>query len=150
MLVVSASDELEQGRRAYEGRAWLEAVESLSRADAVAPLAPEDLELLATTTWMLGRDDEGIGILERAHHQYLERGETLRAVRAATWIGMNLAYRGAVGPASGHRDPCVASRIGETVRAPRGSQSRRRLRPHPALNEDPDPLNGALKDSLSA
>ena len=101
MLVVSASDELEQGRRAYEGRAWLEAVESLSRADAVAPLAPEDLELLATTTWMLGRDDEGIGILERAHHQYLERGETLRAVRAATWIGMNLAYRGAVGPASG-------------------------------------------------
>src|SRR5436190_6477029 len=101
MLVVSASDELEQGRRAYEGRGWLEAVESLSRADAVAPRAPEDPELLATTTWMLGRDDEGIGILERAHHQYLERGETLRAVRAATWIGMNLAYRGAVGPASG-------------------------------------------------
>ena len=35
-----------------------------------------------------------------ADHQ-IERGETLRAVRAATWIGMNLAYRGAVGPAGG-------------------------------------------------
>jgi ATP/maltotriose-dependent transcriptional regulator MalT len=50
---------------------------------------------------MLGRDDESVAFLERAHHRYLEQGETLRAVRAATWIGINLATRGAVGPASG-------------------------------------------------
>ena len=32
---------------------------------------------------------------------YVERGETLRAARSATWIGMNLAYRGLIGPATG-------------------------------------------------
>ena len=97
----TAVDELERARDAYASRAWLEAYEAFSRADQAAPLEVEDLELLTTATLMLGRDDDAIGILERAHHRYLERGETLRAVRAATWIGMNLAYRGAVGPASG-------------------------------------------------
>lgn len=97
----TAVDELERARGASASRAWLEAYEAFARADQVAPLEVEDLELLTTATLMLGRDDDAIGILERAHHRYLERGETLRAVRAATWIGMNLAYRGAVGPASG-------------------------------------------------
>jgi len=50
---------------------------------------------------MLARDDEASGALERAHHIYDETGETLRAARAATWIGMNLAYRGLIGPATG-------------------------------------------------
>jgi DNA-binding CsgD family transcriptional regulator len=50
---------------------------------------------------MLGRDDDAVALLERAHHRYLERGEALPAVRAATWIGINLATRGAMGPASG-------------------------------------------------
>ena len=96
-----AADELERARDAYASRAWLEAYEAFSRADEEAPLEAEDLELLTTATLMLGRDDDAIGVLERAHHRYLERGETLRAVRSATWIGMNLAYRGAVGAASG-------------------------------------------------
>ena len=97
----TAAVELERARDAYAGRTWLEAYEAFSRADELTPLEAEDLELLTTATLMLGRDDDAIGILERAHHRYLERGETLRAVRAATWIGMNLAYRGAVGPAGG-------------------------------------------------
>ena len=93
--------ELERGRDAYTRRAWLEAYEAFIRADEDAPLDAEDLALLSTTVLMLGRDDEAVGVLERAHHAYLERGETLRAVRCAIWIGMNLAYRGSVGPASG-------------------------------------------------
>src|SRR6266545_887724 len=97
----TAVDDLERARDAYGSRAWLEAYESFSRADQHAPLEAEDLELYTTAALMLGRDDEAITILERAHHRFVERGDTLRAVRAATWIGMNLAYRGAVGPASG-------------------------------------------------
>ena len=50
---------------------------------------------------MLARDDEAVSTLERAHHLYAERAETLRAARSATWIGMNLAYRGLIGPATG-------------------------------------------------
>jgi DNA-binding NarL/FixJ family response regulator len=97
----AAVDELERARDAYARRAWLEAHEAFARADGIEPLEAEDLELLTMATLMLGRDDDAIAVLERLHHQYLERGETHRAVRAATWIGMNLAYRGAIGPASG-------------------------------------------------
>ena len=97
----AALDDLERARSAYSSRSWLEAHAAFSRADDVEPLEAEDLELLTTATLMLGRDDDALGVLERAHHRYLERGETSRAVRAAAWMGINLAQRGAVGPASG-------------------------------------------------
>jgi DNA-binding CsgD family transcriptional regulator len=50
---------------------------------------------------MLGRDDEALRYLERAHHEYAERNEPLRAVRCAFWVGMSLFLRGDVGPATG-------------------------------------------------
>jgi DNA-binding CsgD family transcriptional regulator len=96
-----AVEELERAREAYASRSWLEAYEAFSRADQEAPLEVEDLELLTTATLMLGRDDDGVAILERAHYRHLERGNTRRAVYAATWICLNLAIRGAVGPATG-------------------------------------------------
>ena len=36
---------------------------------------------------MLGRDDEYLSALERAHHAYLDAGDAPRAVRCAFWIG---------------------------------------------------------------
>jgi DNA-binding CsgD family transcriptional regulator len=97
----SRGEELEHARSAYAGRAWLDAHDAFVRADSETALEAEDLELLTTATLMLGRDDDATAVLERAHHRYLERGETRRAVRAATWIGINLATRGLVGPATG-------------------------------------------------
>jgi len=98
---VRATDDLGRGREAYLAREWAAAQASLSSADQDAPLGPEDLELLATSTFMLGRDNEAIGVLERAHQAHLDAGDSLRAVRCAFWMGMNLAIRGEVGPASG-------------------------------------------------
>ncbi len=95
------SGDLGRGRASYERRAWKEAHGSLSRADEAFGLDAEDLELLATSAYMLGRDDEYLSILERAHHRHLEAGQTLRAVRCAFWLGMNLALRGEMGPAGG-------------------------------------------------
>ena len=95
------ADELERGRKAYATRAWPHAYECLEQAHAQAPLDAEDLELLSTAAFMLGRDDDTIAWLERAHLSHLEAGETLRAVRCAAWIGLNLASRGEIGPASG-------------------------------------------------
>jgi ATP/maltotriose-dependent transcriptional regulator MalT len=92
---------LAQARRAIEERSWLEAREAVARADRSDPLDAEDLRLWATAQLMLAQDEAAIGTLERAHYRYLERGETVPAARAAIWIGMNLAYGGAVGPASG-------------------------------------------------
>jgi DNA-binding CsgD family transcriptional regulator len=74
---------------------------SFSHADEETPLAAEDLELLATSAFMLGRDDDCLRCLERAHHAYLNAGEAMRAVRCAFWMGMNLALRGEMGRATG-------------------------------------------------
>jgi DNA-binding NarL/FixJ family response regulator len=94
-------DELERGREAYATRAWLQAYETLTAAEESAALEPPDVELLATCAFMLGRDDESAVWLERGHQRYLESGHTIGAVRCAVWIGLNLAARGQVGPASG-------------------------------------------------
>jgi DNA-binding CsgD family transcriptional regulator len=93
--------ELERGREAYARRAWLQAYESLSGADRRAPLAAEELELLATASYMLGRDEDHRSALERAHQARLEAGEALPAVRCAFWMGMNLLLRGDTAQATG-------------------------------------------------
>jgi DNA-binding CsgD family transcriptional regulator len=79
----------------------MDAYESLSRADEADPLQAQDLELLATSAYMIGRDDEYVSGLERAHHAYLRGGERLRAARCAFWIGINLILRGEIGRATG-------------------------------------------------
>jgi DNA-binding CsgD family transcriptional regulator len=94
-------NDLDRGRAAYEARAWSDAYESLSRADRGAPLEADDLELLATSAFMLGLDNEYLSVLERAHHAHVKAGRRLRAVRSAFWVGINLALRGEMGPAGG-------------------------------------------------
>jgi DNA-binding CsgD family transcriptional regulator len=56
---------------------------------------------LATAAYMLGRDEEYAGGLERAHHGYLEAGEPPPAARCAFWLGIHFALRGELGPATG-------------------------------------------------
>jgi len=94
-------DELERAREAYARREWLEAYESLTAAERQAALDARDAALLATCAFMLGRDDESVTWLERGHQRYLEGGDTIGAVRCAVWIGLNLAARGQIGPATG-------------------------------------------------
>ena len=98
---MQTADELERGRDAHARSAWGEAYELLERAERAAPLSGSDLVLLATSAHMLGLVDEFLPLLERAHHAYVEEGEALPAVRCAFWIGMNLALRGEMGPATG-------------------------------------------------
>jgi DNA-binding CsgD family transcriptional regulator/tetratricopeptide (TPR) repeat protein len=98
---VDRVEELNRGRESYARRAWSQAHERLSLADRAAPLDADDLELLATSAYMLGRDDEYVSGLERAHHANLDRGEPLRAARCAFWMGINLILRGQVGRATG-------------------------------------------------
>ena len=98
---MDAMDELKQGRESYARRAWREAYESLSHADQAAPLGAEDLELLATSAYMIGRNDDHVSGLERAHHMYLDACEAQQAVRCAFWVGINLALRGEMGRATG-------------------------------------------------
>ena len=59
---------LEQGRAAYGRRAWAEAYQALSQADAATPLAAADLERLAWSAALTGRDDALLATLERLYH----------------------------------------------------------------------------------
>lgn len=93
--------ELARGREAYSNYAWTDAYESLARADQASPLAGDDLVSLAIAAHMLGRESEWARIMERAHHAYVEAEENLRAIRCAAWLGITLALRGEIGPATG-------------------------------------------------
>ncbi|HJS50155.1 MAG TPA: LuxR C-terminal-related transcriptional regulator [Gaiellaceae bacterium] len=97
---MAASAEVERGREAYARGAWREAFDLLSKAERVEGLRTDELELLATSAYMLGRDHEYVSVLERAHHANLDAGEPLRAIRCAFWCGMALLTRGEVGPGS--------------------------------------------------
>jgi DNA-binding CsgD family transcriptional regulator/tetratricopeptide (TPR) repeat protein len=91
----------ERGRDAYAAEAWQTAYDCLAAADLSSPLPPDELELLATAAYMLGREAEYLGLLERAHRDHLDRGQPRAAVRCAFWVGVNLASRGEIGRAGG-------------------------------------------------
>jgi hypothetical protein len=84
---------LQRGRESFARREWMRAYEALSGIDPRASLSAEDLELLATAAYMIGRDEDYVRALERAHHAHLEAGESLRAVRSAFWLGLGLMLR---------------------------------------------------------
>jgi DNA-binding CsgD family transcriptional regulator len=99
--VVDVIAELERGRKAYATQSWSEAYAALSSAERSQQLAAEDLELLATSAYMLGRESEYLRLLERAHRSHLDAGEPLAALRCAFWVGVNLARQGEMGRAGG-------------------------------------------------
>ena len=101
MARAAATSAIERGRLSYERRAWVDAHEQLTSADEEDPLGADDLERLATAAYMLGRDDEYMNVLERAHRLHVENGDLLRVARAAFWLGLQLALRGEIGGATG-------------------------------------------------
>jgi len=81
--VAGAATEVERARERYEARAWLQAYEAFTAADAGGGLGAGDLELLAVAAYMLGREEEFYAVLERAHHLHLNAGAGLPAARCA-------------------------------------------------------------------
>ncbi|NGO54841.1 response regulator transcription factor [Mesorhizobium camelthorni] len=94
-------DHLERGRNHYEQRAWAEAYRMLSLADQETPLGASDLERLAMAAYLVGRDDEYLRTLERAHNAYLNSDQCARAVRCAFWLAFRVLMRGEMGRANG-------------------------------------------------
>src|SRR5512146_645440 len=92
---------VEQGREYCRRRAWAQAYDALSRADGMAPLRADDLELLAQAAYLTGRDVEYLAALARVHDAWLAAGEGTRAARSAFWLGFRLALRGEAGRANG-------------------------------------------------
>ena len=92
---------VERGREAYARSSWAAAYDALAEAETAEPLKAPDLVLLATAAYMLGQEDEWMRLLGDACGRYAESGDACRAARCAFWIGMQLAIRGQMGPATG-------------------------------------------------
>ena len=79
---------------------WIEAYQRLHEADAAAHLQPNDLEALATSAHLIGRDDS-TEIWARAHQDHLARGDSVRAAGSAFWLAFTLVNQGDLARASG-------------------------------------------------
>ena len=85
---------LERGRQAFEGRAWGAAYELLCAADGEAPLGAEDLERASRAAYLIGRDDEGFSLCERAFRERLRHGDPEGAALAGFWLVFGLMGKG--------------------------------------------------------
>jgi DNA-binding CsgD family transcriptional regulator/tetratricopeptide (TPR) repeat protein len=92
---------LAEGRESYARQAWSEAYDSLREADVSSPLGSADLELLASSAYMLGREREYQELMERAYGALLEAEDRLAAVRCAFWLGLSLSISGEIGRGNG-------------------------------------------------
>ena len=77
-----------RGRRAYQQRAWGDAYDALSQASAAGPLNADDVECLAWSAILTGRDELALEAFERLHQLRLDAGEDHRAARAALWLAL--------------------------------------------------------------
>jgi DNA-binding CsgD family transcriptional regulator len=98
---VEIAGKLARGLDFYARQAWRDAYDALTAADRSAPLDPREVELLANSAYMLGREQEYRELLERAYRGRLEAEEPLAAVRCAYGIGVTLALQGEFGRAGG-------------------------------------------------
>ena len=93
--------ELARGREAAGRLAWADAHAALSLADQSSSLAAEDLELLGTAAYLLGRVEDCLGALQRAQQLHAEGGDLRRAARCAFWLAFHLGSAGEVAQAGG-------------------------------------------------
>jgi hypothetical protein len=98
---VHERDDLQRGRTAFERRMWVDAFKAFTVADEATQLEADDLVRMAWSAYLIGRLDDFVRTMERAHHGLLEARELLPAGRCAGWLGFVLAYHGEFGPAMG-------------------------------------------------
>ena len=79
--------QLVDGRRAYEERAWVTAYQRLSALDPGA-LADEDCSALATAAYLAGDRDATDRAMQESFRRHVESGDTRAAVRDTFWLGL--------------------------------------------------------------
>jgi DNA-binding CsgD family transcriptional regulator len=100
-VIAGMLDRLNEGRESYRRRAWADAYRALSLADQAKPLDIEDLELLATSAYLIGRPSDFHGLLGRAHRAHRQAGDRVRAARCGFWLGLTRLLRGETAQATG-------------------------------------------------
>ena len=98
---MTTGETLDRGRESYRRHQWTDVYEELSTTDRETPLDPEDLERLATSAYLIGKDADSTDLWARAHQEFLTRGDPARAARSALWLAFGLVARGHMAPAGG-------------------------------------------------
>ena len=93
----------DRGRAAYGRRAWAAAFDALAAADDDEPLPPDDLDLLATSAYLTGKNAEGDDLAARAYREWLDRDAPVQAARRAVWLAILLLLRGEMSASNGWR-----------------------------------------------
>lgn len=83
-----------KGRNAFRQHAWTDAYTFLSSANKEASLQGDDLERLAQATYLIGKESESTANWSKAHHSFLDQGQTTKAAYCAFWLGMKLLNEG--------------------------------------------------------
>ena len=98
---ITRAETLERGRESFRKGSWGAAFSQLSAADQEEQLEPQDLQCLATSANLTGRDDAGAEIFTRAHQAFLAVGDLPGAARCAFWLGFGLLNNGELAQAGG-------------------------------------------------
>jgi DNA-binding CsgD family transcriptional regulator/tetratricopeptide (TPR) repeat protein len=85
---MSSADTLKHGRVAFKEESWREAYDLLASAESQTSLDPEDLEMLAKSAYLVGKETQCTGIWARAHQAYVNIDNIPKAAYCAFWLGM--------------------------------------------------------------
>jgi DNA-binding CsgD family transcriptional regulator len=88
---------LQRAREACENKAWRDAYEAFLLADASRPLAHDDLDRMASATYLVGREMEFLVLTERSHRAHAAANRLERAARDAFWLAFVNLTRGEIG-----------------------------------------------------
>jgi ATP/maltotriose-dependent transcriptional regulator MalT len=92
---------LELGRQSLRTRAWGAAFRHLSAADSAQPLQAVDLEALAASAHLIGKEAECAELLARAHRCFLAEESPRRAAQCAYRLGFSCLFNGELAQAAG-------------------------------------------------
>jgi ATP/maltotriose-dependent transcriptional regulator MalT len=93
-------EELVRAREAYDRHEWVVAYDGLSEPSP-EELTADDFARLATVAYLMGRRNDCIQALQRAHAAQLESADVRGAVRSAFWLAMVLIENGESAVAGG-------------------------------------------------
>ena len=85
---MDAPTALERGRTAYREHRWSDAIAGFDAADRASAATALDLAQLAIAATLVGRFEDCVDWLTRAHEAFLADGDVDGAVRCAAWLGM--------------------------------------------------------------
>jgi hypothetical protein len=77
------------------------AADNHAALDAERELDTEELDRLATASYMTGRDEEGFGYWARGHRRCLDAGEVAKAARFGVRLAQGLAFKGDIARSRG-------------------------------------------------